>query len=71
LTNLEDIQQDLRVAGVIPGESVRVLGVQEQGPDAIAVTYEAADGSLGRRVLGRLCARRSAAKSPNEWFERQ
>jgi superfamily II DNA or RNA helicase len=53
LTNLEDIQQDLRVAGVIPGESVRVLGVQQQGPDAIAVTYEAADGSLGRRVLGR------------------
>lgn len=53
MSRLEDIQQDLRVAGVIPGETVRVLGVQHQGPDTIVVTYEAADGSLGRRVLGR------------------
>src|SRR3954464_12661915 len=53
MSRLEDIQQDLRVAGVIPGQTVRVLGVQQQGPDTIVVTYEAADGSLGRRVLDR------------------
>src|SRR3954471_4088250 len=53
VSSLEDIQQGLRVAGVIPGQTVQVLGVQPQGADTIVVTYESADGSLGRRVLGR------------------
>lgn len=53
MARLEDIRQDLRVGGVIPGNPVRVLGVQQQGPDTIVVTYESADGVLGRRVLGR------------------
>ena len=53
MTNLEDLQPGLRLAGVIPGQNVSVIAVQPHGEDAIELTYKSADGELGQRVLGR------------------
>ncbi|KAA1431311.1 helicase-related protein [Mycolicibacter arupensis] len=49
---LEDLQPDVRVSGLLP-QPVTVVGVRQDGPDAVTVTYEDADGGLGRRVLYR------------------
>lgn len=53
MSNLEDLQPGLRLAGVIPGESVAVIAVQPHGADAVELTYKTAEGELGQRVLGR------------------
>jgi superfamily II DNA or RNA helicase len=53
VSKLEDLQPGLRLAGVIPGQSVSVLAVEPHGTDAVELTYKTADGELGQRVLGR------------------
>ncbi|WP_217923109.1 helicase-related protein [Miltoncostaea oceani] len=53
MTTLEDLEPGLRLAGVVPGQSVTVIQVQAHGDDAIELTYKTADGGLGQRVLGR------------------
>lgn len=50
---LEEIAQDSRIAGVIPGEVVTVLGVRANGSGAVTLTYERGDGTLDRRILYR------------------
>jgi superfamily II DNA or RNA helicase len=53
MSKLEDLQPGLRLAGVIPGQSVSVIAVRPHGADAVELTYKVADGALGQRVLGR------------------
>ncbi|MDQ3729048.1 MAG: DUF3883 domain-containing protein [Actinomycetota bacterium] len=53
MSKLEDLQPGLRLAGVIPGQNVSVIGVQPHGADAVELTYKTAEGELGQRVLGR------------------
>jgi len=53
VSKLEHLEPGLRLAGVIPGQSVSVVAVQPHGPDAIELTYKTALGELGQRVLGR------------------
>jgi superfamily II DNA or RNA helicase len=53
VSTLEDLQPGLRLAGVIPGQTVAVIAVQPHGSDAVELTYKDADGRLGQRVLGR------------------
>ena len=50
---LEEINPSARLSGILPGRSVTVLGTQFHGPDAVTVTYEDDNGSLGRVVLYR------------------
>jgi len=49
---LEDIEVGVRLAGVVPGESVAVLGLHRNGPDAFSLTYRATSG-LAQVVLYR------------------
>jgi hypothetical protein len=51
MTNLEDLQPGLRLAGLIPGATIAVIAVQPHGGDAIELTYKTANGKLGQRVL--------------------
>jgi superfamily II DNA or RNA helicase len=53
VSKLEELQPGLRLAGVIPGQSVSVIAVAPHGADAVELTYKTADGALGQRVLGR------------------
>jgi superfamily II DNA or RNA helicase len=53
MSKLEDLHPALRLAGVIPGQSVSVIAVQPHGSDAVELTYKTAAGELGQRVLGR------------------
>lgn len=50
---LEDVAQGQRLTGVIPAESVQVLGVLRHGKDALEVTFRTAGGSLEQRMLFR------------------
>ncbi|MFJ5599931.1 helicase-related protein [Micromonospora parva] len=50
---LEDLSPGLRVAGVIPGETVSVLAAQWHGSDAVELTYKTLDGGLRQQVLFR------------------
>ncbi len=50
---LEEVAQGQRLTGVIPGESIRVLGVQRHGSDALEVTFSTRAGSLEQRMLFR------------------
>ena len=60
MSKLEDLQPGLRLAGVIPGQSVSVVAVQPHGADAIELTYKTGAGELGQRVLGRDAERQLA-----------
>jgi len=53
VTRLEDLTAGVRLTGVIPGQNVSVLAVQQHGADALELTYKTAEGDLGQRVLGR------------------
>jgi len=53
VSKLEDLHPGLRLAGVIPGQTVSVIAVQPHGADAIELTYKTVEGELGQRVLGR------------------
>jgi SNF2 family DNA or RNA helicase len=53
VSDLDDLKPGLRLAGVIPGQSVSVIAVQPHGADAVELTYKTAEGMLGQRVLGR------------------
>lgn len=50
---LEELAPGARVAGVVPGETVMILGAQPHGSDAVELTYKTLDGSLGQRMLFR------------------
>ncbi|MEV5329022.1 helicase-related protein [Nonomuraea sp. NPDC052634] len=50
---LEDLCSGVRVAGVMPGESVLVIAAQWHGSDALELTYKTLDGGLRQQVLFR------------------
>lgn len=50
---LEDLASGVRVAGVVPGETVLVLAAQWHGADALELTYKTLDGGLRQEVLFR------------------
>jgi len=53
MAKLEDLKAGLRLAGVIPGQSVSVIAAVSHGPDVVELTYKTVDGNLGQRVIGR------------------
>jgi superfamily II DNA or RNA helicase len=50
---LEDLASGMRLAGVLPGDSVQIVAVQWHGADALELTYKSAGGDLSQRVLYR------------------
>lgn len=50
---LEDIAGTSRLAGIVPGRAVTVLGCVFHGKDAVEVTYKDDNGALGQLVLYR------------------
>ncbi len=50
---LEELSPGVRVAGVVPAESVSVVAVVWHGDDALEVTYKSPVGQLGESVLYR------------------
>ncbi len=50
---LEELTVGLRLAGLVPGETVAVLGAQWHGADAVELTYKATSGALGQQVVFR------------------
>jgi len=53
VAELEELKAKTRVAGLVVGELVTVLAVEQHGTDTVEVTYRTADGALGNRLLGR------------------
>jgi superfamily II DNA or RNA helicase len=50
---LEDLASGVRVAGVVPGETVTVVAVLWHGSDALELTYKTLGGKLRQQVLFR------------------
>ena len=50
---LEDLNIDAYVRGLVPGRAVRVVQVKSVGPDAYNVTYRDDAGALGERLVFR------------------
>jgi len=50
---LEDLSAGVRLAGVVPGETVVVLAAQWHGSDAVELTYKTPDGGLRQQVMFR------------------
>lgn len=50
---LEEVSAGLRIAGVIPGDSVTVVAAQWHGTDALELTYKSTAGNLSQRVFYR------------------
>jgi SNF2 family DNA or RNA helicase len=53
MLRLEDIRKDAAIAGLIPGEVVRVAFVESIGPDVVSVAYRGSDGRLHEQTLFR------------------
>ncbi|GAA0966610.1 helicase-related protein [Actinocorallia libanotica] len=50
---LEELEQGMRIEGVVPSEVVTVLAAQWHGSDALELTYKTKAGALGQRVVFR------------------
>jgi superfamily II DNA or RNA helicase len=53
LLKLEDIKKDAVINGLLPNEAVKILSVEQVGPDAITVYFKSASGVLQERMLFR------------------
>ena len=53
MIRLEDIKNNAVVAGVEPGQVVRIVQTEPVGTDALTVYYKTADGVLHERMLFR------------------
>ncbi|MGB1015333.1 MAG: hypothetical protein ACPG4T_14455 [Nannocystaceae bacterium] len=51
--NLEDLEIDMRVYGLVPSGAVTLFHVKRDGPDSVTVRYELPDGEMGKQVLYR------------------
>jgi superfamily II DNA or RNA helicase len=60
---LEDLQAGLRLAGLLP-QPVSILAVTAHGPDAVTVTFQDVNGTLGQRLLYRADAAGLSIESP-------
>ncbi len=50
---LEDLKPDIRVRGLDPAAEVKILHVEQLGPDAVTVTYQRPSGPVGQDTLFR------------------
>ncbi|MDA8417183.1 MAG: helicase-related protein [Betaproteobacteria bacterium] len=53
MLKLEQIQKNAAIAGLEPGQVVRIVTTEPVGPDALTVYYKTADGTLRERMLFR------------------
>lgn len=53
MLELEQIRKNAAIAGIEPGQVVRIVTTEPVGPDALTVYYKTADGSLRERMLFR------------------
>ena len=53
MIRLEQLERKMRVNGIVPGQTVELVAVEQSGPNSISVAYRRADGGLGERVLYR------------------
>lgn len=53
MLKLEEIKKDASVAGIEPGQVIRVVSTEPVGPQAITVYYKTADGKLHERMVFR------------------
>ena len=68
MLKLEEIRKDMAVAGIVPDGTVRVIGAEMIGPEALEVVYETAAGALARRTLFREHEPAlAAAADPRAW----
>ena len=68
MLKLEEIRKDAQVAGLMPSEVVRVINVDEIGPDARLVAYRTPAGKLGEQTLFRADEHRlSLAEAGRAW----
>ena len=64
MIRLEQLERKMRVNGIVPGQTVELVAVEQSGPNSISVAYRRADGGLGERVLYR--ADEAALSTPPE-----
>ena len=55
---LEDLQIDAHIDGLVPGQSVQIVQIRSVGDDACKVTYRDGKGSLAEQLVFRADARR-------------
>ena len=68
MLKLEDLAKDAQVAGLVPGEIVRVVNVDQLGPNARLVAYRNAAGKLDEQTLFRTDEHRlSLAEAGRAW----
>ncbi|MGB0956398.1 MAG: helicase-related protein [Panacagrimonas sp.] len=68
MLKLEEIKKDAQVAGLVPNEIVRVINVEEIGPDARLVAYRNAAGKLDEQTVFRADEHRMAlAQTGRAW----
>jgi superfamily II DNA or RNA helicase len=60
---LEDLQVGLRLSGLLP-QPVSILAVTAHGPDAVTVTFQDVNGTLGQRLLYRADEAELSIESP-------
>ena len=53
MLKLEDIKKNAAVAGLEPGQVVRIVATEAVGDSALTAYYKTADGSLRERMLFR------------------
>ncbi|PJF35516.1 MAG: RNA helicase [Candidatus Thermofonsia Clade 1 bacterium] len=53
MLSLEDLRSELRVRGIVHGQAVTLVRVEQHGPDTVTVYYKYDDGRLGARLLYR------------------
>jgi SNF2 family DNA or RNA helicase len=53
MTTLEQLESGKLVRGILPDQSVKLIGVQRHGAGAVEVVFRSADGQLGSQLLYR------------------
>jgi hypothetical protein len=53
MLKLEEIRKDAQVSGLVPDQSVRIVNVDEVGPNARVVAYRTVEGKLDEQTLFR------------------
>ncbi|MBU0995378.1 MAG: DUF3883 domain-containing protein [Proteobacteria bacterium] len=53
MVKLEDIKKDSVLNGIIPNQSVKIVGIDRIGEDSLSIFYKDSQGTLGERMLFR------------------
>ena len=53
MITLEQLEGKMRVNGIVPGQTVEILMVEQNSPNAVTVVYRLTDGSVKERLLYR------------------